>query len=263
VATGWFSSLGWWDQYAAYDAFDIYRAEPTRSHLDIAIQLALPIIRVVYSTQKFKITYSGDEDDFISHAAYTITKAIPKMSQKPREKLDNDKKYMRYLFTCVVNAFYREYDILHGKHNKLQRRVTEYRPNLQPSSRGEKTHQSLEAELTLRRLPGQLFIIAVDAIRFEGKPKRICEYILGQMIHDREIAKSVLQLMGCKDRLFYEQYCNSVLFHAFLTLRQHKPQYDEEMEQDIQEEFLNEVEDFLPEEGYDALFAAEEESEVA
>ena len=24
------------------------------------------------------------------------------------EKLNNDKKYMRYLFTCVINAFYRE-----------------------------------------------------------------------------------------------------------------------------------------------------------
>lgn len=258
MATGWFNSLGWWEQKSAYSAFDLYRVEPSEPHLNEAIQLALPIIRVVYSTQKFKITYSGDEDDFISHAAYTITKAIPKMSQKPVEKLDNDKKYMRYLFTCVVNAFYREYDILHGKHNKLQRRVSEYRPNLQPS-KSDKTHQSLEAELTLRRLPGQLLLMALNNVRFEGKAKRICDYILGQLVHDREIAKPVLQLMGCKDRNFYEQYCRTVLFQAFLVLRQQRPKYEEEQ---LHEEFPDEINEIMFDEEEEFLDFSFEEEEI-
>ena len=106
MSSGWFTDLGWWDQHAAYAAFDSYRTNPTPDQFEEAITLSLPIIRVVYSTQKFKVSYAGDEDDLISHAALTITKALPKMIEKPVEKLDNDKKYMRYLFTCVINAFY-------------------------------------------------------------------------------------------------------------------------------------------------------------
>lgn len=226
MSTGWFGSLGWWDQKAAYAAFDFYRDELGQFALDDAIKAALPIIRVVYSTQKFKITYAGDEDDLISHAAFTIAKAIPKMSEKPKEKLDNDKKYMRYLFTCVVNAFYREYDILHGKHNKLQRRLIEHNPTL-TSNPSEKTHKSLEAEMTLKRLPQQLFVLGMECVRFEGQSRRVCAYILTQMITGREIAKSVLQLMGCKDRHFFVQYCSSILFRAFLLLRRRKPHVDE------------------------------------
>ncbi len=225
MSTGWFGSLGWWEQQKAYDAFDLYREEPTEFHLEDAIRFALPVIRVVYSTQKFKVSYAGDEDDLISHAAFTISKAIPKMSEKPREKLDNDKKYMRYLFTCVVNAFYREYDVLHGKANKLQKKIDEHRPKLH-GNYGEKTHQALEAELTLQRLPAQLLSYAMDCVRFGGKQRRVCAYMLTQMIMGREIAKSVLHLMGCNNRPFFEQYCDTVLLRAFFLLRQRKPQVD-------------------------------------
>jgi hypothetical protein len=217
----WFNNLGWWNQIDAYNFFDDYRQDPTQEKLDIAIVAALPVIRVVYSTQKFRISYQGDEDDFISHAALTITKAIPKMILKPVEKLDNDKKYMRYLFTCVVNAFYREYDILHGKHNKLQRKLNEQRSPL-PTYTPAKNIYSLEAEWTLRKLPTQLYDVAVEQIRFTGKDKQACSYILTQTINEREIAKSILQLLGCKDRFFFINYCNNILFKAFCLIRKQR-----------------------------------------
>lgn len=219
--SSWFSSLGWWNQVDAYKSFDHYRQNTTPENLDIAIVDALPIIRVVYSTQKFRVTHQGDEDDFISHAALTITKAIPKMIMKPQEKLNDDKKYMRYLFTCVVNAFYREYDILHGKHNKLQRKLNEQRSPL-PTYTPAKNIYSLEAEWTLRKLPNQLYDVAMEQVRFMGKDKQACSYILTQTINEREIAKSVLQLMGCTNRFFFINYCNSILFKAFYLLRQRR-----------------------------------------
>ena len=222
MSSGWFADLGWWDQHAAYAAFDSYRADPTLDQFDNAITLSLPIIRVVYSTQKFKVSYAGDEDDLISHAALTITKALPKMIEKPVEKLDNDKKYMRYLFTCVINAFYREYDILHGKQNKLTRKILEEQ---EPEETYAEAHnvKALEASLTLKRIPQQLLTFAMECVRFEGGSRKICKYILEQMIDGREIAKSVLQLMGCKDRHFFIHYCESILLQAFLLLRKRKP----------------------------------------
>ena len=36
------------------------------------------------------------------------------------------------------------------------------------------------------------------------------------------MAKSVLQLMGCKDRNFFIGYCQSVLFQAFVQLRKNR-----------------------------------------
>jgi hypothetical protein len=218
MSSGWFNSLGWWKQEEAYAAFDLYRTDPTDFNYDDAVNKALPIIRVVYSTQKFKVNYAGDEDDLISHAALTITKALPKMITKPVHKLDNDKKYMRYLFTCVINAFYREYDILHGKHNKLQRKLNEH--SEQPAPEGAvKNFRKLEAEMTLKHLPQQLYDIAIDMVRFEEDEKKICVYILNQIIEGREVAKSVLQLIGCKDRNFFIGYCQSLLFQAFIQLR--------------------------------------------
>jgi hypothetical protein len=222
MSSGWFNTLGWWEQEEAYAAFDTYRANPTNELLDEAIVLALPIIRVVYSTQKFKVTYMGDEDDLISHAAYTITKAIPKMADKEIEKLNTHQKDMRYLFTCVVNAFYREYDVLHGKHNKLEDRIKA--THTEPDTSTVQNIYEVEAELTLKRIPKQLFSIAISYIRFEGKLRRVCVYILAQMIQGREIAKSVLQLMGCDNRNFMVQYCTFILTRAFLLLRERKPE---------------------------------------
>ena len=221
MSSGWFSSLGWWEQKDAYAAFDLYRRDPNPYHYDDAVNKALPVIRVVYSTQKFKINYGGDEDDLIAHAALTITKALPKMITKPVHKLDNDKKYMRYLFTCVINAFYREYDILHGKHNKLQRKLNEHVEQPKPQSSTE-NFRKLEAEMMLKRLPDQLQDIALSMLRFEDKDEQICIYILNQIINGREVAKSVLQLIGCKDRNFFIGYCQSLLFQAFVQLRKER-----------------------------------------
>jgi hypothetical protein len=222
MSFSWFNSLGWWEQKAAYAAFCCYRDNPNELTLNTAIELAIPIIRVVYSTQKFKVTYAGDEDDLISHAAYTITKALPKMAEKPYEKLDDDMKYMRYLFTCVVNAFYREYDVLRGRHNKIQRKISE--ESVEFSDSTVKNIYAVEAELTLRSLPKLLYAIAVDNLRFSGQERKICLYILAQLITGREIAKSVLQIMGCMDRSFFLQYCQGVVRQAFLTMRENKPE---------------------------------------
>jgi hypothetical protein len=144
------------------------------------------------------------------------------MAKKPYEKLDDDKKYLRYLFTCVVNAFYREYDILRGRHNKLQRKITE--EGTDPSESTIQNIRNVEASLTLQSLPKLLYAIAVDNIRFSGKYRRICLYILAQLITGREIAKSVLQLMGCTERSFFIQYCHQVLHRSFAILRENKPE---------------------------------------
>ena len=234
MSSGWFASLGWWKQDDAYLAFDAYRSNPTDATFEHAVNLALPVIRVVYSTQKYKVAYGGDADDIVSHAALTITKALPKMITKPIEKLDNGKKYMRYLFTCVINAFYREYDILHGKHNKLQRKIVEQAEKPSQLSTTENFRQ-LEAGMALKRLPKELYDSAMYLMRFEDKERQICVYILNQLIEGREVAKSVLQLMGCKDRNFFIGYCQSLLFQSFLQLRIQRTA-DEFYEQDFVEE---------------------------
>lgn len=235
-SSGWFASLGRWDQHAAYAAFDTYRSDPTQANYDEAIIHALSIIRVVYSTQKFRVSYGGDEDDLISHAALIITKALPKMTKKPKEALGDDKQYMRYLFSCVVNAFYREYEILHGKHNKLTRKIVEQaeKPSLLSTTQN---FRQFEASSALKKLPEELNQKALELLRFEDKDQQICVYILNQLIEGREVAKSVLQLMGCKDRNFFIGYCQSLLFQAFLQLRKNRKQ-EELYEQDyVEEEF--------------------------
>lgn len=218
--SSWFTTLGYWEQHGAYAAFDKYREDPSESNYHDAVVQAISIIRVVISTQKFKISYGGDEEDLVSHAALTITKALPKMIKKPKEKLDNDKKYMRYLFTCVVNAFYREYDILHGKHNKLQRKINDNADKL-ISKPNTKNLAHLEVSLTLSGLPSQLYALSLEMVRFEEEEGdyRICAYILQQLMDGREISKAVLHLMGCKDRPFFIKYCNNLLYRAFLELK--------------------------------------------
>jgi len=216
--SNWFSTLGWWQQKEAYQAFDQYRSNPTKENFDNAVVLAIPIIRVVMSTQKFKTVYIGDVEDLVSHAALIITKAVPKMVKKPVENLNNDKKYMRYLFTCVVYAFYREYDILHGKHNKLQRKINNNASKL-PTPTPLKNLEQLEIGLTLNSLPTQLLNSSVSMIRFENNEKSICVYILQQIMEGREISKAVLHLLGCKNRAFFTAYCNNLLYRAFLGLK--------------------------------------------
>lgn len=233
--SGWFNSLGYWDQDEAYLVFDTYRQNPAeRENFEWAVETALPIIRVVYSTQKFKVTYAGDEDDLVAHAALTITKALPKMAAKPKKTLDNDKKYMRYLFSCVINAFYRENDILHKKQNKLQRKIVETAERPSQLSTTENFRQ-LEAEMALKRLPEELYTVAEDLMRFNGNDRQICVYILQQLIGGREVAKSVLQLMGCKDRNFFIGYCQSLLFQSFIFLREHRKK-----EEFYEQEFIDE-----------------------
>lgn len=241
--SGWFNSLGYWDQIEAYLVFDTYRDNPARDNFEWAVEEALSVIRVVYSTQKFKVAYAGDEDDLVAHAALTITKALPKMIAKPRETLDNDKKYMRYLFSCVINAFYRENDILHKKQNKLQRKIVETAERPSQLSTTENFRQ-LEAGMALKRLPAELYDVAEELMRFEGKDRQICTYILQQLIDGREVAKSVLQLMGCKDRNFFIGYCQSLLFQSFIYLRDHREK----------EEFYEQ--DFIDEDPFDNVWEA-------
>jgi len=214
--SGWFNSLGWWDQIKAFEAFHADRASPVNGNLNHAIENALPIIRVVFSTQKVKVARAGDEDDLISAAAFTITKAIPKMAIKPPDKLGNDKQYMRYLFTCVVNAFLRELDVLHGKSNKVQKRLldAEYVPPQKHRI------QSVEAKMVLNRLPNHVYLTSRELIRFTGKQKQACEYILSQLLHDREIAKAVLNLLDCGDKDFYTRYCRFLIYLAVRALQQ-------------------------------------------
>jgi len=225
--SSWFTTLGYWRQEQAYDAFDDYRSDPTPEKFDTAVVLAIPIIRIVTSTQKFKISYGGDEEDLVSHAALTITKALPKMILKKKEKLDDDKKYMRYLFTCVINAFYREYDILHGKHNKLQRKLNE-RHEDSPTYRSSVNNvKHIEAIMTLKRLPQQLYNLSVSMIRFTGSNHKVCAYILRQILEGREISKSVLHLMGCSDRAFFVSYCANLLYRAFIQLKDYSTDEDD------------------------------------
>jgi hypothetical protein len=221
VASGWFDSLKWWEQDVAYAAFDRYREDPSDENFDDVINKTLPVIRVVYATQKFR-PIEGDEDDLIAHAALTITKALPKMRLKSTQELGNDKQYVRYLFTCVSHAFYREFEVLHGKSNKLYHRLCEYNDSV-PTYTSPTNVKALEAELTLQHVPEVMFSLAMECVRFEGQERKICQYMLNQLLSGREIAKSVLQLMGCKDRTFFDMYCNAVLLQAFFLLRQRKP----------------------------------------
>jgi hypothetical protein len=212
---GWFSSLGWWKQDEAYADFERYRSNPTPENLDIAIESAIPVIRVVFSSQKVKITRSGDEEDLISSAALTIVKALPKMAKKPTTSIGNNSQYLRYLYTCCINAFYREIEVLYGKHNKLNKKLND-------SSRAVLIKTKLpavEAKMVLAKLPGFLFAKASENCRFVGTRKQICEYILQQMLYGREISKSVLSILGCEDQKFYIQYCLHLLIVALRQTR--------------------------------------------
>lgn len=216
MSNGWFASLGWWDQHAAYEKFDEYRNNPVNGNLNHAIESALPIIRVVFSTKKVKVTRAGDEDDLISSAAFTLTKALPKIAQKPVEKIGNDKQYMRYLFTCVINSFYRELEVLHGKPNKIQRRITEEKRYPKVKSKVAE----VEASMMLERFPNFLFEQARTQIRFTDERKiQACEYVLRQLIAGREVAKSVLSMLGCSDKEFYTRYCAGLLKAVFRDIR--------------------------------------------
>ena len=217
MSGGWFASLGWWDQETAYRDFDTYRREPTEVNYGKAVESALPIIRVVFSTRKVKVAHTGDEDDLISAAALTITKALPKIAKKSVESIGNDKQYMRYLFTCVANSFYRELDVLHGRPNKIRQRVIEEQAHLvTPKSKiGE-----VEAGMLLEQFPAFLFKSVKEAIRFEDPDKkRVCEYILRQLITGREVSKPVLRLLGCSNRDFYVRYCKQLLVTEIQKIR--------------------------------------------
>ncbi len=189
---------------------------PINGNLNHAIESALPIIRVVFSTRKVKIFCAGDEDDLISAAAVTITKALPKMASKPPDKLSNDKEYMRYLFTCVVNAFLRELDVLHGKSGKVRKRLQDGSHYIPPQ---HGNIRAIEAHLVLAKLPKHLQVMSRGLIRFGGAEKQACEYILQQLLHGREVSKSVLSMMRCKDKEFFTQYCRYLIYVAVKELQ--------------------------------------------
>jgi len=214
----WFNSLGWWDQKKAFADFVTYREEDTLENFHTAVESAIAVIRVVYSTHKLKAIHQGDEEDLISAAAMTITKALPKMRLKPVEKLDDDKKYMRYLFTCVLNAFYREFDSLYGKMNKIYKKLHD--SDFTHGDQQKKIKQVI-SRLLLEKLPEQLLEEAVDNIRFSGNKKNVCVYILEQRVAGREIAKSIIHLLGCTaKKQFFVYYCNYLLGQSFLTLKE-------------------------------------------
>jgi len=213
----WFNSLGWWDQEKAFKDFVAYRNEDTAENYHKAVESAIAIIRVVYSTHKLKSLRPGDEEDLISNAAMTITKALPRMRVKPVEKLDNDKKYMRYLFTCVLNAFYREFDALYGRMGKVYKKLHEREivHDIQPSR-----IKQVVVGMILEKLPQQLLDEAKHLVRFSGKNRSVCNYILSQQIAEREVAKSVIQLLGCMSKKnFFVDYCTYTLQQAFLNLQ--------------------------------------------
>jgi len=230
----WFNSLGWWDQKKAFADFVTYREEDTLENFHTAVESAIAVIRVVYSTHKLKAIHPGDEEDLISAAAMTITKALPKMRLKPIEKLDDDKKYMRYLFTCVLNAFYREFDSLYGKMNKIYKKLHDIDPEYNPQT--PKTNQVM-AKLLLEQIPTQLLEEAMFLVRFKGSHRNVCEYILEQKISGREIAKSIVQLLGCTDKKqFFIQYCGHLLSVAFANMKEENLWEEGPMDLLIQEE---------------------------
>ena len=214
MSGNWFKDLGWWDQKKAYGDYLEYRNNPTEENREKSIVSALSIIRVVYSSQKIKINKLSDEDDLISSAALTITKAIPKMIEKPLEKMDDDKKFTRYLFTCVINAFYREFDVLHGKSYRLQKKIDEESPPIKKITRS--SIPQIEANMTLDKFPEYFLNRASKEIRFSNdKEKKICMYILRQKIYGRDTSKAILQMLGCKTTSFYTKYIDFIIKKVF------------------------------------------------
>jgi hypothetical protein len=267
---GWFHFIQWWDQKSAYEAFDKYRNELTKGCLDDAIERALPVIRVVFSTQKVKINRSGDEEDLIAAAALTIVKAIPKMAKKSVEKIGNDKQYLNYLFTCVVNAFYREIEVLYGKQNKLNRKLGDLVKS--PMLKTKLPH--VEAKILLAKLPEFLFEKSMSNCRFSNSKRKICEYILKQVLWGREVSKPVLSMLGCEDQKFYVQYCLYLLSTALRQLRSSNWAYcitEEELscfedsklfpEIEDEEAIKEEIYDLFNEESYEALTQMEENND--
>lgn len=232
--SGWFNSLGWWDQDEAYRVFDKYRENPTELNLNEAICTAIPIIRVVYSAKNLTIPHTGDEDDLISSAALTISKALPKIAKKPISQIGNDKQYMRYLFTCVVNAFYRELEILHGKSTKVQQNIEENNHTTLSKPR----LQSVEAGLTLDRLPDLLIERAIEQIRFRDERQQICVYIIHQLVNGREVSKFILGDAYNSNKDFFIGYCAHLIRLAFKELRN-----DAIEQEDNEEESLFDIEE--------------------
>lgn len=214
----WFSDIGWWEQKTAYQLFEIYRVQQTEQNLNAAIEAALPIIRVVFSVQSWTLDSSCSADDLISAAAETICRAMPKMGKKSHEQIGSDKQYMRYLFTCVLNAFYREFNILQHKPNRVKHKL-----HLESSTKLAVPDEIrvLEAQIFVRTLPQQMLTTAVKLVRFpvEDKRRNICNYILKQLIEGREISNALLQTIQCTNREFFIDYCQMILTLAFVQLR--------------------------------------------
>ena len=215
--SSWWKDLGWWNQEEAYQAFDRYRREPTQENHDAAVKAALPLIRVVRSTQHLTLETSVDLDDLVSSAALTICKAMPKMAVKNEEQIGNNKQYMRYLFTCVLNAFYRELTIIQQRPNKIKARILS--EHAYTHLRNPRDLRTVELQTYIGALPQHLYKQAEKMIRFSGERFMICSYILKQLIEDREISTPFLQSLGCTNKEFYTEYSKLLLKRSFLNIR--------------------------------------------
>jgi hypothetical protein len=215
----WFNDIGWWCQEEAYNIFDIYRKQQNKANLDAAIEAALPIIRVVYSTQKIKLDSVCDMDDLVSAAALTICKALPKMACKTEEQIGTHKQYMRYLFTCVQNAFYRELNIIQKKPARIKKRIFSESSAASEQSRSD-TLRSVELQILITSLPQHLHYRSLEAVRFKDKDLKVCSYILQQLVCGREVSGSILQTLGCTNKDFFIEYCRVVLFDTFCKVKE-------------------------------------------
>ena len=217
--TTWFRDIGWWRQEEAYRIFNIYRQDRTEKNLNAAIEAALPVIRVVYATQHLNLDSSYDLDDLVSAAALTLCKAMPKIALKSTEQIGSHQQYMRYLFTCVLNAFFKELNIIQNKPNRIKRKAATEHPHTTTPDRTASVN-NVELKLFLQTIPGTLLELASTKIRFTDHRILICKYILKQLIEGREVSRALLQTMGCHNRDFFVEYCNFILMEAFKELKQ-------------------------------------------
>ena len=217
--SSWFRDMGWWRQEEAYQAFDSYRSNPTEENRNAAVVAALPLIRVVRSTQHFDLDTTSDLDDLVSAAAETICKALPKMADKNKEQIGNNKQFMRYLFTCVLNAFYRELTVIQHRPTKIKNRlIAEQDSVLQKQATGNL--RKVELQVFINGLPKYLRTVAEGLIRFDGANYDVCSYIIKQLVEEREISSLLLQTMGCTDKEFFVDYSKYVLQRSYMLVRE-------------------------------------------
>ncbi len=227
----WFDDLGWWKQNEAYETFLSYRELDNKQTYEECVLATIPIIRVVASSSSVKLVADADSDDLISAAIETILKALPKMRVKPIENLNTPGKYMRYLYTCVTNAFYKELTSLYGKDHRVKQALQD-KQKLYPLAVA--SHAKVTPQVFLAELPQRLLDISEKNIRFMDADKVACVYALEQKLNDREISSRVLKLLGTDiPRKFLSKYCSYLVQDALEVLKM-----EEQMNEYVDPEFV-------------------------